>query len=380
MLITWSIAPERVGIAGLQTIFTTPFVVYISGAFLWSLALFRVYQMRKLYKRLLWLIVPLLILAAYWRPHIFIWLGYIWLYNINANITPQLFSSLFIVSIVATIVLTLSGGGVQMAIVIESSQLYARISRLGIMSRFYARDLILRIQTQHRLTKKTLRLSLPAHQSHFVMLFGRAVLTMLRLSPESIIQLLGQGAMLTLIVTSIIRFSGLEEIQTWVFILIIFVQSRNLDIVALFRNDMRQTFMQQFLPSSNITILLADISCSLVFVYLGSLVVVAFQFPGYLFIGGILGMIVILTLTICQIFEALPENPFMNQYIPYEYYVTICWVPIAIAGYITQSLYSTVLVILLELMCLTILLYSTLNKRNSADSDEMRINSDESFG
>jgi len=229
-----------------------------------------------------------------------------------------------------------------MPIIIEANQMYARIARLGPYAGYYARDLIARIQKQHKLMKKKrIRFSLITERNDFVTLLSQSVLMSVRVSVLSPLQLIGQGLLMGSLAGTLLSVSSLSQVQTWVVILLALMMSRRPDIIPTFRSAMQQPWLRQFLPVPIPQVLAAHSLYPFALIYVGCVIALGLSIPAHIPMVSLFVLAIGLILTICQAFEVIPETNVFKRTLPYETAVLVCGIPIVLVGFISQDAFLT---------------------------------------
>lgn len=358
MYLIWPVAKARFGVAGFEAFLLGILLVYFTGALAWILALFKLHPDVYPRRRVFWAVVPLIVLAALLLPQIMLAPGYLWLTAAAAEVSVVGALTLIACLLLALIGLYQVGQNAHMTLVMDASQTYARIQRMGIVGKFYARDVIRRIHRQARLARKRrLRFALAPNLSGYNMMIGRSLLDILRLAPGSITLPFLRGMALIGLMVFLIRLTGWQAIQTWLIVLILVIQGRPSFLIENFQQDVGQPFLRQFLPPNNLYRLMASALIPFVLACSGGLLALLAQ-PGIdLLAGSLLIVLGLAGATLCLALEQVEERQIFFQAIRYPYSVGFCTVLVIIAGFIAHSLYGAILALLLINALLSQMMY-----------------------
>lgn len=344
MLIVWQTMPDTVGLAGLFAAITMASLVFITATLAWSISMFRLRPNGATFRLASWVIFPILIIIAVVLPQITFFPGFVWVSAVMEGLTLLIGVLLVALSTLGILLLVFTGRRVDMSVIVEENQMYARIARLGPYASYYARDLIVRIHKQHRLMKRRrVRFALMTSRNNFITLMSQSVLMSLRESSFSFIMLILQGFMVTSIVGTVVSAAGLDKIQTWALIVLGLMMSRRPDIASTFRSAMQTPWLRQFLPSNVPMVLAAYSVYSFGLIYLGSLIAIAVAFPSYILTGATFSLFIGITLTIWQAFTVVPEKHIFKRELQYEASVLVSGIPIVAVGFFSQSLPMTMM-------------------------------------
>jgi hypothetical protein len=258
--------------------------------------------------------------------------------NIVARLTIPAFIILIIALSIVLFMLACIGNRVHLAGVADRSQTYARIQRLGLLGRIYARAVLDRIHRQSRLIKKReLKFSLGNSTNLINNLLQRSILSLLRLSPRQILTLFGRGVFMTAMVAFLVLTMGWRAFQVWLIVAFIFVLIRPSELIGSFGQEMSQSFLAQFLPSNK---LLVYFTAALFPVFIASWggTIVILLLPNIDKFTGIL--LVILTANALALCLAMELKKFS---VAYEYTVLVYGVLVVAVGYFSASLWNTAL-------------------------------------
>jgi hypothetical protein len=249
--------------------------------------------------RFLWL-APLLVLGpAALFPGALLWSGR----TLTLAMQAQVSSRVGLLALVATLALaTLPwiGNRVNMTLVAEESQLYARLKSLGLglMTLFVAPGLSWQMRAQERLRAQKPRGRLPRATGSWA-LVARAALSGLR-HPFVLIRPLLWGV----VVTRLSAFLLLEHVQVrvWVYWLIAVVITAPRSLVTVFKADTAQPFLRQFLPVNTLQLLLADTALPFLLLLVGTLAAWIRQpaAPSIVLGGAGLSVVMAVVLALCQ--------------------------------------------------------------------------------
>ncbi len=281
------------GIAAVRACLIIIPLLILSQAFAWLLGTFRLINPRIRNWHNLWLLPLLLIILAYFVPEWILWPGRAVILQIY-GIAPNWLLPLFIITAVALIgILVYLSQRINMIQAVDESILYARIQALGLLA-WRQIDLQFRIRIQSAQAGRKPLLKLPKAYG-FWTLMTRAALSYIR-HPFMLMFSFLWGAAITQMAVLIITNS--LPIQVWIAWLLAVGVAPPAGLLYVFRVDIEEQFLRQFLPVGGFQLLLADIILPLVFTVAGSLGIWLLQtFPPDITLYG-LTMIPILTLLV----------------------------------------------------------------------------------
>jgi hypothetical protein len=281
-----------------------PLAVFSWGA-AWLVGCARMASYKVQRWRFLWL-APLLVLGlAALFPGALRWSGR----TLTLAMRGQVSSRVELLALVATLAaaaLTWVGNRVNMTLVAEESQLYARLKSLGLglMTLFVAPGLSWQMRAQERLRAQKPRGHLPRATGSWA-LVARAALSGLR-HPFVLIRPLLWGV----VVTRLSVFLLLEHVQVrvWVYWLIAVVITAPRSLVTVFKADTAQPFLRQFLPVNPLQLLLADTALPFLLLLVGTVAAWIRQ-PAALSIvldGAGLSVVMAVVIALCQGLSLVP--------------------------------------------------------------------------
>ncbi|HKC74199.1 MAG TPA: hypothetical protein VKF37_08360, partial [Chloroflexota bacterium] len=277
----------------------------LSWGVAWLAGCARVASYKVQRRRLLWL-APLVVLGvAALLPGPLLWPGH----ALTLAMQGQISSPVGLLALVATLavaVLTRVGNRVNMTLVAEESQLYARLQSLGLGLRtlFVAPGLSWQIRAQERRRARKPRGRLPRAAGSWA-LVTRAALSGLR-HPFVLVRPLLWGV----VATRLSAFLLLEHAQgrVWVYWLIAVVITAPRSLVTAFKADTAQPFLRQFLPVNPLRLLLADTALPVVLLVVGALAAWIGQpaAPSIVVRGAGLSVVLAVVLALCQGLSLVP--------------------------------------------------------------------------
>ena len=245
-----------------------------------------------------------------------------------------------------------------MAVIADDSRMYARVQKLGIFGRLYADDVVSSVRRQSRLVhKRQLRLLMTESATGYAVVVNRALLSLFRLAPSSLLRLIMRGVVLVELVSLGVQFGGGAQLQTWLLLLIILIQFRPTELNTLFQQDVGQAFTRQFLPSNPLRLVLADSALPIALASAGGAVALLLQgwLDPLLAVAFVLALIV--GLEFCQALELVSSPALFFRRIPYAYSVALGGVVLMAAGFLLKSALATLSVIVVIDFVLAVLLY-----------------------
>lgn len=337
MLLTWRSAPATVGFTGLQALVLSVPVFLFSAACVWIVAVVKAALVSRAQRLALWLTLPIVLTLAVAFPQVMLFPGALLLTTIHTGLTVAILVSALALLALACCLLTMAGERVNMAAVADNSQMYARIQKLGIFARLYANDVLASVRRQSQLAQKRhLRLAMSMDAVGYAVILNRALLSLFRLSPSSILRLVTRGIALAGTVSLVIRFGGTQHLQTWVLLLMLMIQFRPTELNALFQQDVGQTFTRQFLPRNLLGIALADSIVPIALFSFGGLAALLVQ-P---WLDPVIALVLVIAVTVglelCQALELVTIR-FLYRRIPYTYSVAFSGAVLIAAGYTLKS-------------------------------------------
>lgn len=338
MLLTWQTAPGVVGFAGLQALVIGAPLCLFSLAVGWIAAMLKQPIRARAARLATWLVIPAAVVLAAGLPQVMLIPGYLWRTTLDAGMSAGSLAGAAALAIGALLLLVMTGRSVNMATAADDSRMYARIQKLGIFARLYADDVIASVQRQSRLARKRhLRLAMAESATGYRVLLNRALLSLFRFAPSSMLGLVMRGVALAGIVSLIARVGGGEHLQTWVLLLIIVIQMRPTELNAAFQQDIGQAFTRQFLPANPLRIALADGALPIALFSFGGLVTVLAQPWIEPVTATVLVIGIAAALTWCQALELVSVPRLIVRRIPYTYSALACGAALIAAGYALKN-------------------------------------------
>ncbi len=358
MLLTWQAAPAEVGVVGLRALALGIPIFGLSAAVAWIVVLFKTALVSRWLKLGVWLILPLIVVLAIAFPPLMLFPGGLWLTALSGgSIAPALVIAGLLLGLAAALLATTSSR-LNMAVVADDSRMYARVQKLGIFGRLYADDVVSSVRRQSRLVRKRhLRLLMTESATGYAVVVNRALLSLFRLAPSSLLRLIMRGVVLVEMVSLGVQFGGGAQLQTWLLLLIILIQFRPTELNTLFQQDVGQAFTRQFLPSNPLRLVLADSAFPIALASAGGAVALLLQ--GWLdpLLAAAFVLAFIVGLEFCQALELVSSPGLFFHRVPYAYSVALCGVVLMAAGFLLSSSLATLFVIVIVDFVLAELLY-----------------------
>lgn len=324
MMLNWHDMPELVGIIGLKAVILGVLLVYFTMAIGWVISSLKRADIKWVTK--LELFLAALVLFVLPIP-----------LNMSMSLTMPAFAVLIIALLLMLPLVMWIGQRVHLSDVADRSQTYARIQRLGLMGRFYARAVLDRIHRQSRLVKKReLRFNLGNSTSPLNTLLQRSILSLLRLSPRQILTLLGRGIFMTAMVTFLFMSMGWQAFQVWLIIAFQFVLICPSELIGSFGQETSQSFLSQFMPSDKLFVYFTAAVIPVFIASWGGSIVILLV-PNIDKLAGI--ALVILTANALALCLAMELKKFS---VAYEYTVLAYGVLIAATAFFTGSLLGVI--------------------------------------
>ncbi len=284
--------------------------------------------------------------------------GALWLTTFDAALSVGTFALALALLVAACALLVIVGNRVNMAAVADDSRMYARIQKLGIFGRLYADDVIASVRRQSRLLRKRhLRLAMSERADGYGVLLNRALLSLFRLAPSTMLRLLMRGVVFAGIVSLVVRIGGGGHLQSWVLLLIILIQLRPVELNTLFQQDVGQAFTRQFLPANPLGIALADSVFPIALMSVGGLLALLVQPLTDPLVALVLMVCAVAALAFCQALELVTMPRLLFRRVPYTYSVVLCGAALIAAGYLLKSMLAVVLAAVLIDLILAAALY-----------------------
>lgn len=262
-------------------------------AFAWLLGTLRLISPKIRSWRSLWIAPLLLLIIAHFMPDWVLWPGravILYLYGLIPDWTLPAFIAAATILVLALIYLSQR---INMIQAVDESILYARIQALGLLA-WRQIDLQFRIRIQSAQAGRKPWLKLPKTYG-FWTLATRAGLSYIR-HPFMLLFSLLWGAVVTQMAVPILTNN--LPVQVWIAWLLAVGIAPPMGLLYVFRIDIEEQFLRQFLPVGGFQLLMADIILPLVFTILGSVVVLLLQsFPAEITLYG-LTMIPLLSLLV----------------------------------------------------------------------------------
>lgn len=349
MTLTWATAKENAGFAGLWALLIGIPLVLANGALIWSVALLRMRPNMRQRGWIFWVVLAIIAAAAYLVPDVGLWTGHLWQRAIAQVEFPTLEIGIaLVVMIVSFVLLWLSGEGMHLTLVAEASRTYARIQSLGLLSRLYMQESVEQIKRQAALSRKRrLVLTLPDRAAGNAVLRNRALLSLFRLAPGTLLRPLIRGLTMTALLMTAISVSDARALQTWLLVLLILLFSRPRELITVFRQDIGQVFMSQMIVQDHLVRFFTDSLVPLFMMMVGNTAVLLLH-PTSDKVGGfVLILLVTVGLGFAQALEVVEDAVIVFRPIPYEYTVLIGGGLSIAAGLVFKSLTAGIIVLAL---------------------------------
>jgi hypothetical protein len=252
--------------AVLRAIGTTTVVIVFTWALAWLLGILRLVYPQVRRWRYLWAAPIALLLVAYVLPDVVYWPGNTVILYLYGTAPTWLLPFLVIVAAGLIYLLIRISQRIDMVQVADESILFARIQALGLMAwRNFDVQLRIRMQATQATRKPFLRLPTI---TGFWGLAAKAGLSYIR-HPFMLLFSLLWGAAITQAAVLIIANS--LPVQLWILWLLIIAITPPIGILYVFKVDVAERFLRQFLPVNGFELLIADILAPLACVMIGSL-------------------------------------------------------------------------------------------------------------
>lgn len=357
LFFAWSLTTANVGVRGFQAFFLTFALVYLSGALAWMGALTRQnYRASRRYALGIGLLAVLVGVQVF--PGVFLWPGHFLTVLVRDSVHVHNII-LLLAGLTATFVgLYSAGNRTHMTQVMDDSQVYARIQKLGIWGWVTAPDVVARIRRQSRLAQKSqFRRQLPETFNVTRTLFGQNSLVLVRLSPGLSLRLIAAGMTFASFSMSLVLMGGLSSVQTWVLLLVFLVRFRPDDVMRLFWAHVQRPFLRQFLPENNLLLFASQTLLPLLLMGVGVSLAVFVQ-PWVKPVAVLpLAIGVLFTLALSQALETVRFRRYALPGFDYEYAVILFGLLIIVPGYVLHSVWAALAATVLVDFLLALLLY-----------------------
>lgn len=266
-------------------------LLLLSQALAWLLGTLRLINPSIRNHHNIWIIPLFLIILAHFVPNAVLWPGQGIVLYIYGLAPDWLLPTFTLGAIILFIILIYLSRQINMIYAVDESILYARIQALGLLA-WRQIDLQLRIRVQSAQAGRKPLLKLPKAYGFWTLL-TRAALSYIR-HPFMLLFSLIWGAAITQM--AVLILANNLPIQVWIAWLLAVGIAPPVGLLYVFRVDIEEQFLRQFLPISGFQLLLADIILPLIFTIAGCFVVLFLQsFPAEINLYG-LTMIPILNL------------------------------------------------------------------------------------
>lgn len=366
LFFAWGLAASHVEMIGFQAFFVTFALVYLSGALGWTTAL--TWQNRrttagKVAFGVVVILAPLLGSLAI--PGLALWPGTLWAACTQDSLRVMDVLLLIGALAAAWVGLYITGSWTNMTVIMDHSSFYARIQKLGLVGRLMAADVVTRIRNQSRLAKKSrFRNRLPETFDTPCILFGQTYLVVTRLSPGISVRLVLAGITFTSLAISLVMIGETSSVQTWVLLFVLLLQFRLNEVMRLYRAQVQQPFLRQFLPENNLLLFTCQTSLPLLLMSVGVSLAVLMQ-PWVKSVAVlILAVGVLLALALSQALETVRFRYYALPYFCYEYAVIFFGLLVVGSGYLLHSVWAAFMTIVMVDLLLALLLYHSTSVQN----------------
>jgi hypothetical protein len=244
---------------------TIPFIL-LTWAIAWILGVSRLVFPALRRFRYFWLAPLLLFPLAYLLPDAFLWPGRAFLLNIYGELPVWVLPLVLLLALALIYGLARLSDRVNMVQATDESIIYARIQALGLLA-WRQVDLQFRIRLQSTQATRKPFLSLPKAEGLW-MLMTRAGLSYVR-HPVMLLLSFAWGAAMTYVAINIVV--NRLPVQLWIGWVLVasFVPPNGL--LYVFRVDLEERFLRQFLPFDGFQLFIADVLLPLIFLTLGAM-------------------------------------------------------------------------------------------------------------
>lgn len=358
MFFAWRVHPADAGMIGLHAFFVTAFLVYLSGAVCWMVALLKQNLQSIEHKHIFWLLIPLLLLASILLPQIALFPGYAWVATLESTHFNGQIIWLLLATLIALVLLHRVGQHVQMTLIIADSQIHARIQKLGVFGSITAGDVVARIHHQSRLSKRRIhQTGLPMALHGNTALIGQSYLIMRRLSPQAFFSLLSSGMTLASGFLLLTIGIGKPTLQTWLILFLFLLQIRPSHVTRMFREYLNQPYLRQFVPANNLLLFALCITLPFTVTSLGMIAFILLQPWIEPIIGILLAISGLMTISLCLALDMVRVTRYALPRISYEYSLLFSGALIVGSGYLSHSLWVGLGTIIMINIVLMFLLY-----------------------
>ncbi|MEO8611811.1 MAG: hypothetical protein ABI690_28185 [Chloroflexota bacterium] len=244
---------------------TIPFVL-LTWVFAWLLGVSRMVFPRLRRFSYFWVLPLLLFPLAYLLPDFFLWPSRAFLLNVYGVLPGWILPFILVLALVLVYILARLSERVNMVQATDESITYARIQALGLLA-WRQIDLQFRIRLQSTQAARKPFLSL-AKAEGLWMLMMRAGLSYLR-HPIMLLLNLGWGAVMSY--AAVLIVVNQLPIQVWIgWVLVVSFVPPN-GLLYVFRVDLEERFLRQFLPFDGFQLFIADVLLPLIFLIGGAI-------------------------------------------------------------------------------------------------------------
>ena len=357
LFFAWGLAAPSPGLIACQALLLTAGLAYLSGALSWAVALARQNSRSVAVWRAFGLVFLAAGIGAWLAPGVFLWPGRMWTGMVRGSLHAGHIALLLAGLAAALAALYVTGSRTHMAGVIDLSQTYARIRKLGVWGQVEAAEVVARLRSQSRIaSRRRLRGRLLQTFNIPGTLFGQSWLVLVRLSPALLLRLLAAGAVFSSAAITLVTLGDASSVQTWALLFIALIQFRPNDALRGFQISVRQPFLRQFLPADNLLLFASQTSLPLLIMSAGVALAALLQPWVEPAIALLLAVAVLLGLALCQALEnvRLPEH--LLPGFSYEYTVIFLGSVIVGCGYLLHSAWAALAAMILADLGLALLL------------------------
>ena len=250
-------------------------IVIVTGALGWLMGMQRVIYPAVRRVPGLWLLPILLVPLALVWPDVVLFPGHVLVESAFQPLPILLWTMLIGVTGITIVGMLFFSQFINMTQAIDESQLYARISALGLMA-WRQFDLQLRLRMQSTQGGRQPWLRLPKNLKGGQAIAARAALSYIR-HPVMLLTAAAWGAAMTFAALLVVRANvPIQLVAAWILVAGLFPP---VGLLYVYRSDVEEMFLRQFLPLDGFLLLLADALLPLVAVCAGAMVVWAAYAP-----------------------------------------------------------------------------------------------------
>ncbi len=330
MTLAWPRGEAAAGWAGLHALLITPWISLLATAAAWITGNLRYsWQRRRGGLRAAQAGLGVLLGGA------LLGAGRAWQAIVLGAFTPFHTVGVIGLALLAVAGLLVMSRRVNLIAVTEDSATFARLQALG---PFSPTDLVQSIKKQARLAKQGPRGRLPRTPGLPRTLIARAALVTRRGGWGWLSWGLW-GVFVAQIGVTLVRLGALGSLQAWTGMLLVLMLYPPRGAIEVFRADMQEAFLRQFIPVHNLALLAWDTAHALPLLWLGAVIAWAVQMPSVpaIVLGGVaFGLLAGLVL-LCLAIECVSLRTFPVERLSYQQAVLIGFGLPLLAGLIAES-------------------------------------------